>query len=126
VVEPAGFGRVSALGVEEQRVRVVIGLAHAPPALGDGYRVEARIVTWASPGALKIPTSALVRDGSRWIVWMVEDGRARRRPVRIGHRGDGETEVLGGVSPGEQVVLYPDDRVTEGVRVRATGPGRKQ
>ena len=123
VVEPAGFQRVSALGVEEQRVRVVIGLDQAPAALGDGYRVEARIVTWAAPGVLKVPTSALLRDGSQWSVWTAEHGRARRRPVRIGHRGDGETEVLGGVSPGEQVVLYPDDRVAEGVRV--TEPDRK-
>jgi len=125
VVEPAGFERVSALGVEEQRVRVVIGLDRVPAALGDGYRVEARIVTWAAPGVLKVPTSTLVRDGSRWSVWIVEDGRARRRPVAAGHRGEGETEVLGGVSPGEQVVLYPDDRVIEGVRVRAAQAGSR-
>jgi HlyD family secretion protein len=125
LVEPAGFERVSALGVEEQRVRVVIELDRVPAALGDGYRVEVRIVTWAAPGVVKIPTSALVRDGSRWSVFVARDGRARRRPVRVGHRGESETEVLAGVSPGERVVLYPDDRIAEGVRVRTPQPGRK-
>jgi HlyD family secretion protein len=118
-VSPAAYTKVSALGVEEQRVNVVGDLLDAPAGLGAGYRVEARIVTWEAAGVLKVPTSALFRSGSGWGVFVVEEGRARLREVALGHRGDAEAEVIGGLRGGETVVLYPSDRVGEGVRVRS-------
>jgi HlyD family secretion protein len=118
-VSPTAFTHVSALGVEEQRVNVVGDLVATSARLGDGYRVEARIVTWQSADVLKVPVSALFRRGAGWAVFVVENGRARLRPVTLGHRGESEAEVLGGLAAGERVVLYPSDRVEDGVRVRA-------
>jgi HlyD family secretion protein len=117
-VSPAAFTKVSALGVEEQRVNVVGDLADAPGDLGAGYRVEARIVAWEAAGVLKVPTSSLFRSGSGWGVFVVEAGRARLCKVAVGHRGEAEAEVLGGLRAGETVVLYPSDKVADGVRVR--------
>jgi HlyD family secretion protein len=119
LVEPAGFTKVSTLGVEEQRVNVIGDLAAAPAALGDGYRVEARIVTWEAADVLKVPTSALLRSGEGWSVFVVDGGRARLRPLRIGHRGNAEAEVVEGLEAGERVVLFPSDRVSDGARVTA-------
>ena len=116
-VEPAAFTRVSALGVEEQRVNVVADLVEAAPRLGDNYRVEARIVTWEGDAVLTVPASALFRAGDGWGVFVVEEGRARARRVQVGHRGDAEAQVLGGLRPGETVIVYPSDRVDDGVRV---------
>jgi HlyD family secretion protein len=118
LVEPAGFTKVSTLGVEEQRVNVIGDLPHPPSTLGDGYRVEARIVTWEAADVLKVPNSALFRTGTEWGVFAVEDGRARLRQVRIGRRGAAEAEVVEGLAPGEQVVLFASDRIRDGVRVR--------
>ncbi|HEX7242163.1 MAG TPA: efflux RND transporter periplasmic adaptor subunit [Longimicrobiaceae bacterium] len=118
-VEPSAFTRVSALGVEEQRVNVIAGLAGRPGGLGDGFRVEARIVTWEAPSVLRLPSGALFREGAGWGVFVVEDGRVRKRVVRIGHRGGDGVEVLGGVREGESVVLFPSDQLREGVRARA-------
>jgi HlyD family secretion protein len=120
LVEPAGFTKISTLGVEEQRVNVIGDLAVPPAALGDGYRVEARIVTWAAADVLKVPNSALFRSGDSWSVFVVEGGRARLREIRIGPRGVAEAEVLGGLEPGEAVILFPSDRVADGARVRAS------
>jgi len=117
-VEPAGFTKVSTLGVEEQRVNVILGLAAPPATLGDGYRVQARIVTWTSPDVLKVPNSTLFRSGEQWQVFVVENGRARRRPVRVGQRGIAEAEIIDGLRAGEEVVLFPSDRLQDGVRVR--------
>jgi HlyD family secretion protein len=117
-VEPAGFTKVSALGVEEQRVNVIGQLLDPPAGLGDGYRVEARVVTWASPAVLTVPVSALFRTGDGWSVFAVEDGRARTRQVQVGERGAGEAEVRAGLAAGEAVILFPTDRVADGVRVR--------
>lgn len=117
-VSPGAFTRVSALGVEEQRVNVVGDLAEPPAGLGAGYRVEARVVTWEERNVVKVPNSALFRDGTGWAVYVVQSGRARLRPVSVGHRGDAEAEVLGGLRPGEVVVVYPSDKVADGVRVR--------
>lgn len=121
-VSPAAFTKVSALGVEEQRVNVVADLPEPPTGLGAGYRVEARIVTWDAADVLKVPTSALFRRGGGWGVFVVEAGRTRRRDVRIGHRGEAEAEVLGGLRAGEAVVLYPSDKVGDGVPVRTAQP----
>jgi len=118
LVEPSGFTKVSALGVEEQRVNVVADFVDGPGALGDGYRVEARVVVWEAPDVLRVPGSALFRRGDAWHIFVVERGTARLRPVEVGHRGGFEAELLGGLEPGERVVLHPSDRVQDGVRVR--------
>jgi len=120
-VEPSGFTKVSALGVEEQRVNVILeftGAAETWDALGDGYRVEARIVTWESQDVLKVPTAALVRDGAQWAVFVVSEGRAVQRPVTLGHQNGQEAEVTGGLEAGATVILHPSDAMATGTRVQ--------
>jgi HlyD family secretion protein len=119
-VEPSGFTKVSALGVEEQRVNVIADFVEAPDGLGDGYRIEARIVVWDAADVLRVPASALFRSGEGWAVFVVEGGVARRREVEVGQRGSFEAELRGGLEPGERVVLHPSDRLADGVRVQAT------
>lgn len=124
LVEPSGFTKVSALGVEEQRVNVVVDFTGAPEAraaLGDGYRVHARIVVWRKADAIRVPLSALFRDGDRWAVFVIESDRAHRRAVEIGRRGDREAEVLSGLGEGDRVVAHPGDRLTDGARVHPLG-----
>ena len=116
-VEPAAFTKVSALGVEEQRVNVIGRLTNAPARLGDGYRVGVRIVAWESPDVLRVPAAALFRDATGWGVYVVHDGRAHRRPVVLGHQSPDWAEVLRGLSAGDRVVLHPSDRLEEGSRV---------
>jgi HlyD family secretion protein len=120
LIEPSGFVKVSALGVEEQRVNVVLDLEDAggaAPALGDGFRVEVRVVRWEGD-VVKAPVSALFRQGDGWAVFAVgADGIVRRRLVTIGHRGGIEAEVLSGVAEGDRVVIHPSDRVADGVLV---------
>lgn len=120
LVEPSGFTKISALGVEEQRVNVIADLApdSVPATLGDGYRVEVRIVTLEAPDAVRVPASALFRRGEGFAVFVVEAGRARRRVVSIGARAAFEAQVLTGLEPGETVILHPSDQVDDGVRVR--------
>jgi len=119
VVEPSAFTKVSALGVEEQRVNVVGDFVDPPGPLGDRYRVEIRIVVWQRDSVLTVPTSALFRRGDAWIVFVVEQGRARQRDVVVGHRTPLDVEITGGVREGDVVIRYPSDRVAEGVRVDA-------
>ena len=119
-VEPSGFTKVSALGVEEQRVNVIMDFkdpADAWAKLGDAYRVEVRIVDWESDHVLKIPTSALFRQGEAWAVFVVRDGRVSRTTVDIGHRSGVEAEVKAGLSEGTQVVVHPGDTLQDGTRV---------
>lgn len=119
-VEPSGFTKMSALGVEEQRVNVIMDFvdpADAWARLGDQYRVEVRIVTWESERVLKVPTSALFRNGDGWGVFTVEGGRAHRTPVELGHRTPQEAEVRSGLSDGATVVAYPGDTLEDGARV---------
>ncbi len=119
-VEPSAFLKVSALGVEEQRVWVVVELEDPYEAwrtLGDAYRVEARIITWERTDALQIPTSALFRQGDRWAAFSVESGRARLRPVTIGQRNGVTAELLGGLKSGDQVIVHPGDQIADGTRV---------
>jgi HlyD family secretion protein len=116
-VEPSAFTRISALGVEEQRVNVILTLAKAPPSLGDGFRVDARIVTWHGDNVLTVPASAVFRDHERWAVYAVQDGKARLVPITIGHRGRLQVEVLGGLTEGTAIVLHPTDAVHDGVSV---------
>jgi HlyD family secretion protein len=120
-VEPAGFTKISALGVEEQRVNVILDFADpedAWAALGDAYRVEVRIVEWEGKDVLKVATSALFREGSEWAVYVVADNRVRRTIVKLGHQTGREAEVSGGLSYGARVVLHPGDTLTDGARVR--------
>jgi HlyD family secretion protein len=123
-VEPSGFTKLSALGVEEQRVNVIADVLDPPGALGDGYRLEARIVVWRGDDVLRCPASALFRRGGRWHVFAAENGRARLLPVEVGHRGVDAVEILGGLEAGTAVVLHPTDRLADGVRVRPFGVDR--
>ena len=119
LVEPAGFTKISALGVEEKRVNVIADFVDPPEGLGDGFRVEASIVTWEADRVLKVPGSAAFRDRDSWSVFVVDGGEARRRPVQIGHRNQTEVEIVGGLSAGEQAILHPSNQLSDGVRVRA-------
>ncbi|MGQ9860906.1 MAG: efflux RND transporter periplasmic adaptor subunit [Thiobacillaceae bacterium] len=121
LVEPAGFTKVSALGVEEQRVRVIVDIT-APretwQTLGDGYRVDARFVLWEAPNVLQVPASSLFRHDDGWAVFVVEAGRAHLRKVELGQRAGLAAQILSGLTAGEQVVAHPDDRIRDGIRVR--------
>jgi HlyD family secretion protein len=119
-VEPFGFTKVSALGIEEQRVRVIIDFTEPHERyrqLGHGYRVEPRIVVWESKQALQVPLSSLFRDQKEWAVFVVNNNRAELRRVSIGHQNGLNAEILSGLQPGEWIVSYPDDRIAPGVRV---------
>lgn len=120
-VEPAGFTKISALGVEEQRVNVILDFADpaaACAALGDAYRVEVRIVVWEGRDVLKVPTSALFRDGQQWAVYKVIQERAQRTPVDVGHQTGQEAEIVAGLSAGDGVIVHPGDTLKPGVRVK--------
>jgi HlyD family secretion protein len=117
LVEPAAFTKVSALGVEEQRVNVIADFIEPDTPLGDGCRVEARIVIWETKEALKAPLNALFRSGQRWNAFVLENGIAKRREVEAGHRADFEVEVLNGLREGESVIAHPSNLVADGVRV---------
>ena len=121
-VEPSATTRLSALGVEEQRVAVVIDLA-APPAawagMGDGWRVEVEIVTVEVPDAITVPLGALRRDGEGWSVFVVTDGVAHRRGVQLGHKNRDAAEITAGLAAGDRVILHPGERIGDGVRVAA-------
>jgi HlyD family secretion protein len=119
-IEPSGFTKISALGIEEQRVNVVLDFADpaaASAALGDAYRVEVRIVVWEAASVLKVPTSALFRHGEPWAVYTVDSGRAHRVAIEIGHQTGQEAEVVSGVAEGARVLLHPPDTLTDGARV---------
>ena len=128
VVEPGGFTKVSALGVEEQRVNVIVDPVRnsngaedeaASPwdALGDGYRVELRIVLHEADDVLLVSTGALFREAGAWCVWVLEDGRATHRTVELGRRNGLVAEITSGLAEGESVILYPSEQVGEGERV---------
>ena len=116
-VEASAFTKISALGIEEQRVHVIVTIPDPPPTLGDGYRVQGRIVVWSSPAVLQIPIGALTRFGARWGTFVVENGRARARQLEIGHRNDEAAEVLSGLREDEPVIVHPSDEIADGVRV---------
>jgi len=123
-IEPVGFTKISALGVEEQRVLVIADLTSPREEwerLGDGYRVEASFILWADDHVLQVPSSALFRHDSQWAVYVVDEGRARLRAVELGRRTGLRAQVLAGLRPGETVIVHPDDRIGDGVRVQA-GP----
>jgi len=120
LVEPAAFTKISALGVEEQRVNVVLDFA-APlenlQTIGDGFRVEAHVVVFRQDNALKAPVGALFRDGAGWAVFTVDGARARKRAVKAQRRNGIEAMVEDGLQPGERVVVYPSDALKDGARV---------
>jgi HlyD family secretion protein len=126
-VEPSGFTKVSALGVEEQRVLVICDISSDYElwrALGDGYRVEAEFVLWENDDALQVPAAALFRQDEDWAVFTVADGRARLTPVGVGAHSGLSVEVTAGLQEGDQVIIYPGEQVRESVRVSPRGQAR--
>ena len=128
-IEPAGFMKISALGVEEQRVNVVIDFVdprERRPSLGDAFRVEVRIVVWEKPDVLLVPTSSLFRTGGDWSAFVAQGNVVVRRTVKIGERNEQSAEVLEGLSAGDKVVAYPGETLKEGTRIqpRELGPSR--
>lgn len=121
LVEPAAFLKVSALGVEEQRVNVIADFTdplEKRKTLGDAYRVEARVVVWEADEVVKVPAGAMFRSpGGSWAVFVARDGRAQLTPIDVGRTNGAEAEVRGGLAPGDRVVLHPSDRVKDGARV---------
>lgn len=121
LVEPGAFTKLSALGIEEQRVNVVMDFADAaavPAALGDGYRLDARILVERHADALVVPVTALFRQGARWLTFVLEDRRARLRKVEVASRSTTLAMIAGGLAPGERVIVYPSDVLRDGARVR--------
>ena len=121
LVEPAGFTKISSLGVEEQRVLVIVDVTSPPEQwslLGDGFRMEAHFVIWEGQNILQIPASALFRSGDKWSVYVVENGKARKRLVEIGQRNGLAAEIISGLKENEKLLAYPDDSISEGTKVR--------
>jgi len=124
LVEPYGFLKVSALGVEEQRVNVIVdfvGSTEEWSTLGHGYRVEVAVVTWEESDVLQVPVAALFRDGEQWAVYRVENGAAQLTPVEIGRENGRHAQVLEGIEEGQEIVLYPGEQLGDGVRVIERG-----
>jgi len=123
LVEPAAFTKYSALGVEEQRVNVVVDITSPREqwrSLGDNFRVEARVITWESDRVLKVPVSGLFRQGNAWAAYVVRGGRAEIVPVQAGQSGGGEMQIEAGLQEGDAVILYPGDRIKPDQRVKPT------
>lgn len=120
MVEPSAFTKVSALGIEEQRVNVIADFIDPPKqrrALGDGYRIEARLVVWESDDVLVVPAGALFRERGEWSTFLIRDGKASLQRVQLGHRNDLQAEIVEGLAEGDEVILFPSDQVTDGSRV---------
>jgi len=125
LVEPAAFTKVSALGVEEQRVNVVLDFAEPldkVQTIGDGFRVEAHVVVYREENVLKVPVGALFREGAGWAVFALDGERARKRAVKVARRNSAEAMLEEGLKPGERVVVYPSDALKEGSRVEILSP----
>ena len=119
-VEPSGFTKVSALGIDEQRVNVVIDITSPQSEwerLGHGFQVETNVVVWERDDALVVPLTALFRDGDEWSVFVEDDGVARQRSISVGHRNGVVVEIREGLEVGARVIVHPSDEVREGVRV---------
>lgn len=120
-VEPVGFTKISALGVEEQRVLVISDITSEPAEwqdLGDGYRVESEFILWESDDVLQIPASALFRFNDGWALFVIEDGKAVRRVVKVGKRNGLSAQILEGLAEGEEVITHPDNAIDDGVSVK--------
>jgi HlyD family secretion protein len=120
VVGPSAFTKISALGVEEQRVNVIADFVQPPPALGDQYRIDARVIAWQGD-ALKVPATAVFSLHGAWNLFAVRNGRARLQRVEVGHIGESEIEITRGLVAGDVIISHPSDQVREGLRVRANG-----
>jgi len=121
LVEPSAFTKISALGVEEQRVYVIADFAdpvEKRPTLGDNYRIEARVVVWEGKNVLRVPAGALFQRGGLWQTFVVARGKTNLRTVKIGRSNGLETEILDGLKEGERVAVYPGDKVGDGTRVK--------
>ncbi|MBP6013430.1 MAG: HlyD family efflux transporter periplasmic adaptor subunit [Alphaproteobacteria bacterium] len=121
-IEPSGALKISSLGIEEQRVKVLVDITDPPERwsrLGHGYQVDAAIVLWRASEAVQVPIGALFRDGAKWAVFRLRDGRATLQDVEIGHINDTAAEVLRGLDAGDIIVTHPSDRVQAGVLVVA-------
>jgi len=118
IVEPYAFTKISALGVEEQRVNVIADFVGSHAALADAYRVEARVVIWQEDNILRAPSSALFRNRDGWAAFVYRDKRAESRQVEIGKRNAFEVQILAGLQEGEQVILHPSNDISDGTRVR--------
>lgn len=118
LIEPSAFTKISALGIEEQRVNVIADFAEPAVPLGDGYRIEAQITVWEAEQVLQVPTSALFRKGQGWGVFVIENSQARERQVEIGHRNSTAVEIRSGLTDGATVILHPTNELSEGVRVK--------
>jgi len=119
-IEPAAFTKISALGIEEQRVKVLLNFVtpnSERPALGHNYRVYVRVVEWSGEDVLRVPISALFREDGDWAVFLVRGGKAVLAEVEIGRRNTESAEVLEGLAVGDAVITHPSDRVAEGVLV---------
>lgn len=117
LIEPSAFTKVSALGIEEQRVNVVADLVEPTSALGDGYRIEGRIVVWDSDNVLRVPVSSLFRRGENWSVFVVENGEAHLRDVEVGQRTPFQVEIKSGLEEGAEVLIHPSNQISDGTRV---------
>lgn len=120
LIEPSAFTKISALGVEEQRVNVIIDIVNPVTeraTLGDGFRVEVRIIIWSADDVLKVRTSALFRNDEVWMVFVIRDGRVEERVVKLGHRNALEAEVVAGLDENELVIVHPSDAIASGVAV---------
>ena len=119
LVEPVAFTKISALGIEEQRVNVIADPVGSPWPLGDGYRIQARIVLWQQDGVLKLPGSSVFRVGNDWRIFVAENGRAKERTVTIGQRNRDDVQIISGLREGEQVIRFPSRQVSDGARILA-------
>ena len=120
-IEPFGFTKVSALGIEEQRVNVIIDITDSPEKwerLGHGYQLDARVVLWENDDVLKIPLTALFREGNTWSVFVEQSGRAKVQNVEIGQQNGLDAQIKEGLSEGSQIILHPSNRIVDGVRIR--------
>lgn len=117
LIEPSAFTKVSALGIEEQRVNVIVDLIEPGTTLGDGYRVEGRVVVWETTDALRVPVSALFRRGETWNLFRVENGVAKLQDVEVGHLTSSQAEVTAGLEAGALVITHPSKAISEGTRV---------
>ncbi len=118
-IEPQAFTKISALGVEEQRVNIVAELQVKTVKLGDNYRLDTRIIAWQAADVLKVNSSALFREGEKWKVFVADGGTARLREVAVGHQNASETELVNGLSEGESVILHPSNQIADGTRVQS-------
>lgn len=120
LIEPYGFRKISALGVEEQRVNVVVDFVGQPEewaTLAHGYRVEVAVVTWEGVDVTQVPVAALFRNGEQWAVFRVVGNEARLTPIEIGRQNGTSAQVLDGIGEGEMVILYPGEQLADGVRI---------